>query len=328
MGEVRLPLYDFSPSALRSYRSDVESPDDFDAFWSATLAEARAQARPARYDAAGAALKLVEAFDVTFTGFGGHPVRAWLILPRARAKPLPCVVKFIGYGGGRGFAHDHLLWPTAGYAVFVMDTRGQGSTWSKGDTPDPVGSDPAHPGFMTRGIASPETYYYRRVFTDAVRAIETARAHDAIDGARIALVGGSQGGGIALAAAALDLKVRAVMPDVPFLCDFPRAIGVTPRDPYPEIVRYLAVHRDKSSNVLNTLNYFDGVNFAARARAAALFSVAMMDTICPPSTIFAAFNAFAGADKTICEYGFNDHEGGGGFQETAQLAWLAERLGA
>ena len=323
-----MPLYDFSPSTLRGYRSDVTPPDDFDAFWSATLAEARAQARPARYERAGDALKLVEAFDVTFTGFGGHPIRAWLILPRERAKPLPCVVKFIGYGGGRGFAHDHLLWPTAGYALFVMDTRGQGSTWSKGDTPDPVGSDPAHPGFMTRGIASPETYYYRRVFTDAVRAIETARVHEAVDGERIALVGGSQGGGIALAAAGLDGKVRAVMPDVPFLCDFPRAIGVTPRDPYPEIVRYLAVHRDKVDDVLNTLRYFDGVCFAPRGRASALFSVAMMDTICPPSTIFAAFNAFGGADKTLREYGFNDHEGGGGFQESAQLQWLSERLGA
>lgn len=321
-----MPIYDLSLKDLRAYHSDVVPPPDFDAFWQRTLEETRAFPLATAFEPFDSGLKLVEVFDVTFAGFGGHPVKAWLILPRQRSAPLPAVVKFIGYGGGRGFPQDHLLWPTAGYATLVMDTRGQGSTWSKGDTPDPVGSDSAHPGSMTRGILSPETYYYRRVFTDAVRAIETARGHEAIDGSRIAVTGGSQGGGIAIAAAALDPQVKALMPDVPFLCDFPRAVSITPRDPFPEISRFLAVHRDRVEQVFATLNYFDGVCFAARIKAAALVSVAIMDTVCPPSTIFAAFNALASTDKTLREYGFNDHEGGGAFQERAQLAWLAERL--
>jgi cephalosporin-C deacetylase len=321
-----MPLFDFDLTELRQYRSTVVTPSDFDAFWGKTLSETRALPLAATFIPADAGLSLVEVFDVTYAGYGGHPVKAWLILPRQRTAPLPCVVKFIGYGGGRGFPQDHLLWPAAGYATFVMDTRGQGSAWSKGDTPDPVGSDAAHPGSMTKGILSPDTYYYRRVFTDAVRAIEAARSHAAIDPARIALTGGSQGGGIALAAAGLDPTVKAVMPDVPFLCDFPRAITITPRDPFPEISRFLAVHRDRVDQVFHTLTYFDGVCFAERARAAGLFSVGLMDTICPPSTVFAAYNAFAGKDKAINEYGFNDHEGGGAFQERAQLRWLAERI--
>jgi cephalosporin-C deacetylase len=321
-----MPLYDFKLTELRQYRSDVVCPDDFDSFWARTLSETRATPIAQTFTPLDAGLSLVEVFDVTYNGYGGHPIKAWLILPRQRGAPLPCVVKYIGYGGGRGFPHDHLLWPTAGYATFVMDTRGQGSAWSKGDTPDPVGSDPAHPGSMTKGILSPDTYYYRRVFTDAVRAIEAARSHAAIDPHRIVLTGGSQGGGIALAAAGLEPNVKAVMADVPFLCDFPRAVTVTPRDPFPEISRFLAVHRDKVAEVFKTLTYFDGVCFGQRARAAGLFSVGLMDTICPPSTVFAAYNAFAGADKSINEYGFNDHEGGGAFQERAQLRWLAERI--
>lgn len=324
--EPVMPLYDFNLAELRSYRSEVTAPADFDAFWQATLAAARQNPLGAVFAPAAADLTLVEAFDVTFAGFGGHPVRGWLILPRGATGPLPCVVRFVGYGGGRGFVHDHLTWPNTGRALLVMDTRGQGSTWSRGDTPDPVGSDPAHPGFMTRGILDRDTYYYRRVFTDAVRAIEAARSHPAIDPARIAVTGGSQGGGIALAAAGLDAGVRAVMADVPFLCDFPRSVTMTPRDPYPEISRYLAVHRDNVGQVLATLRYFDGVNFARRTRAAALVSVGLMDTICPPSTVYAAFNALAGADKEIREYAFNDHEGGGAFQEREQRAWLANRL--
>ena len=321
-----MPQYDLSPRELRLYRSEVTRPGDFDTFWAETLAGAREFPLDARFEPYECGLRLVEVFDVTFSGFGGHPIRGWFILPRERSAPLPCVVRFIGYGGGRGFPQDHLMWPTAGYALFVMDTRGQGSTWSRGDTPDPVGSDPAHPGFMTRGILGRDSYYYRRVFTDADGWYQFTTIKPAVDPARIALTGGSQGGGIAIAAAALTGDVAAVMPDVPFLCDFPRAITVTPRDPFPEIARFLAIHRDKVEQVLTTLSYFDGVTFASTTRAPALYSVAIMDTVCPPSTIYGAYNAHAGSDKSIREYAFNDHEGGGAFQERAQLDWLASRI--
>ena len=130
----------------------------------------------------------------------------------------------------------------------------------------------------------------------------------------------------ALATAALIPDLAAVAPDVPYLCDFPRAITITDLDPYTEIVRYLKVHRDHVERVYQTLAYFDGVNLGSRASAPALFSVALMDRICPPSTIFAAYNHYAG-EKRIVEYPFNDHEGGQGFHDQVKLAWLAERLG-
>ena len=76
----------------------------------------------------------VETFDVTYSGFDGQPIKGWLLLPAQRAEPLPCVVQYIGYGGGHGFASDWLL-AHAGYASLVMDTRGQGSVWRQGDTP-------------------------------------------------------------------------------------------------------------------------------------------------------------------------------------------------
>src|SRR4051812_45349998 len=108
-----MPLYDFSLPDLRAYRSEVVPPADFDAFWDRTLAETRVLPLAAEFVPHDAGLTLVDVFDVTFAGFGGHLVKAWLILPRERPRPLACVVKFIGYGGGRGFPQEHLLWPAA-----------------------------------------------------------------------------------------------------------------------------------------------------------------------------------------------------------------------
>jgi cephalosporin-C deacetylase len=322
-----MALFDLPLDELRDYRSASVAPEDFDAFWAETLHEARAHDLDARFEPVETHLKTVRVHDVTFAGFGGHPVKGWLTVPAWANGPLPTVVEFIGYGGGRGLPHTHLLWASAGFAHFVMDTRGQGSGWGGGgDTPDPVGFGPAYPGFMTRGIENPEDYYYRRLFTDAVRAVEAARSHPLTDPARTAAVGASQGGGITLAVGGLVPDLAAVAPDVPFLCDFPRATTLTDRDPYREIGNYLKTRRGRTEQVLRTLSYFDGVHFAARGTAPALFSAALEDQTCPPSTVFAAFNAWAGEDKAIEVYDFNDHEGGGPYQQAAQLAWLPARV--
>ncbi|MFF7098954.1 MULTISPECIES: acetylxylan esterase [Streptomyces] len=318
-----MALFDLPLDELRTYRSRSVEPEDFDAFWSTTLEEARAYDLDVRYEPVDTGLSTVRVYDVTFAGFGGHPVKGWLRLPAGATEPLPLVVEFVGYGGGRGLPHENLLWASTGRAHFMMDTRGQGSTWGAGgDTPDPVGSGPAHPGHMTRGIDAPETYYYRRVLTDAVRAVEAARAHPLADAGRTVVAGESQGGGIAIAVGGLMPDLTAVAPDVPFLCDFPRAVTLTDRRPYREIGAYLSTHRGRTAHVLRTLSYFDGVHFAARGRAPALFSAALEDQTCPPSTVFAAFNAWAHDEKAIEVYDFNDHEGGGPYHQVAKLDWL------
>ena len=178
---------------------------------------------------------------MTFNGYGGQPIKGWLQLPRQRAGRLPCVVEYIGYGGGRGFPTDWLLWASAGYAHLVMDTRGQGSAWRKATRPTrerrrqpavPRLYDPRHP-------ATRETYFYRRVFTDAVRAVEAARSHPAID-RRAHRRHRRQPGRRHLRSpsAGWCRMCRSRMPDVPFLCHYRRATEIIDTLPYEEIANY------------------------------------------------------------------------------------------
>jgi cephalosporin-C deacetylase len=201
-----------------------------------------------------------------------------------------------------------------------MDTRGQVGGWRSADTPD-RGDDgaPSAIGFLTRGIADPRRHYYTRLFVDAARAVEAARAHPAAAGRPLVTVGASQGGGLAIAAAHLaGSEVAGVLPDVPFLADPRRAVEVTDVRPYGELIEFCSVHADRVDDVFRTLSYVDVVNHAKRVRAPALFSVGLLDDVTPPSTVFAAYNHYPGP-KDIAVYPFNGHEGG--------VRHLARKLG-
>ncbi len=324
-----MALFDLPLDRLSTYVPAREEPADFEEFWRRTLDETRRHPLDATFEPYECGLSLVETFDVTFRGYGGQPVKGWLLAPRHRTGKLPCVVQYIGYSGGRGFPFHWLLWANVGYLTLVMDTRGQGyNERMHGDTPDvaPEGTGPHAAGFMTMGVSSPETYYYRRLYADAVRAIEAARAFPETDGSRIAVTGKSQGGGLSVAMSGFVPDLAAVMPDVPFLCHFRRAVEITDVAPYAEIARYCRGRRDDAEQAFRTLSYFDGMQFAARATAPALFSVGLMDQICPPSTVYAAYNHYRGA-KEIRIYPFNGHEGGERFFEREQIAFLQRILG-
>ena len=319
--------FDMPLDELRRYKPERPEPPDFDVFWSETLAASRGLTAPPRFEPFDSPLRTLDVFDVTFSGFAGQPIKAWLLAPAGAAGPLPTVVEYIGYGGGRQFPYGWLAWASGGYAHLVMDTRGQGSEWSPGDTPDieVTPTSGQHPGFMTRGIDHRDTYYYRRLITDAVLALDAAIAHPLVDPDRIAVTGISQGGGLALAVAGLSSVPKAATIDVPALCHWRRAVEITDTNPYREVARYLATRRDRADAAFATLAYFDGMNFAARATAPALFSVGLMDEICAPSTVFAAFNHYAGPAE-ISVWPFNGHDAGNLHQQAERYAFL-EGLG-
>jgi cephalosporin-C deacetylase len=324
-----MALFDKPLDELRAYRPEPEEPADFDAFWKQTLDAAATAAAGPEAVPFDAGLATVEVRDVTFSGWAGQPVKAWLLLPRRRTGPLPAVVQYIGYNGGRGVPWEWLTWSAAGYAHLVMDNRGQGGGGkTTADTPDvaPEGHGSSSPGFLTRGIEDPAKHYYRRLVTDAVRAVDAVKALPEVDPSRVAVVGGSQGGGLALAVAGLRDDLAGMIADVPFLSHYRRASQITDEGPYAEIARYLKGHRFEVEDVMRTLSYVDAANFAARARCPGWFSVALMDKICPPSTVFAAYHRYGGPAQ-IEVFGYNGHEGGAAYDMPRKLAALAGVLG-
>ncbi|WP_300682870.1 alpha/beta fold hydrolase [Nocardioides sp.] len=324
-----MPQFDLPLETLREYRSERTAPADFDDFWASTLGELSSVPLDVTLTPHPLGLTAITAYDVSFTGFGGQRINGFLLRPATEVAPdpVPVVVQYLGYGDGTGSPLDWLALPAAGFATLVMDTRGQGARARRaGHTGDEGGSNSAHvEGFLTKGVLDREDYYYRRVFTDAVRAVAAAATIEGLDADRIAVLGTSQGGGIALAAGALAPGVKAVVTNVPFLCHYSRAASITDSAPYRELTWFLGNHRAQADQALATLDYFDGVNFAARATAPALFSVALMDDVCPPSTVFAAFNAYTAA-KEIEVYPFNKHEGGGLAQDELTITWLRDQL--
>jgi cephalosporin-C deacetylase len=320
-----MPMFDLPLAQLQSYVPPRDEPADFAAFWAKTLAEARQFPIEARFERVETGYTLIETYDVTFNGFGGQPIKAWFVLPANARDPLPCMVQYHGYSCGRGHAQDYWGWAAAGYANLIMDNRGQSGHY-RGDTPDlPVlPSSPHFAGWMTQGISDPYTYYYRRLFTDAVRAVEAARAHPLVNAKRIGVCGGSQGGGISLAVAGLDASIALALVDVPFLCHYRVATEIVDTAPYNEISRYCHYNRDRIENTFATLRYFDGVNFAAHATAETLFSVGLMDDICPPRTVFAAYNHYAAA-KQIEVYPYGGHDGGGHDHDRKKMAFVNAR---
>jgi cephalosporin-C deacetylase len=297
-----MPLIDMPLEKLKTYKPALTRRKDFAAFWSKTLKAALAQPlnvelQPEEYPARG--VKVSRAF---FDGFGGGRIAGWLLEPEARGRH-PAIVVYHGYSGRAPGIMQLLPWACQGFVVLGVDCRGQNGS----STDAAVYPEGHRPGFMTAGILDADSYYYRFVYADGVRALEVAAGLDSVDADRIGVMGGSQGGGLSLAAAALAPKrVKLSAASVPYLCHYRRAVDMA-EGPYREIADYIKAWPERCDRVFETLSYFDNMNLADRIRGRALVSVGLWDLICPPSTVFAVFNHMK-CRKELAVYPCTGHE--------------------
>ena len=319
-----MPSVDMPLEKLVDYRPAQTIRPDFNAFWDRRLEESAGVPLNAEFTLVEDTLPLARVYDVAYDGVDGVRIKGWFLTPGDVAKPLPTVVQFIGYSGGRDYPHALAAHVLNGFCAFIMDTRGQGgNTGQRLST-----SHGGQRGFITHGIMDKEEYYYRGLYMDTVRAVEAVRERDEVDGDRIAAIGGSQGGALTIACAALSSHVKVMAPDVPWLSHFRRAVDLAV-GPYEEITDFLRRFPDRIEQVFETLSYYDNMNLVSRIRTShAYYSVGLWDDICPPSTVYASYNWIPeGIEKAIEVYPYNKHEGGGSLHQQRKLSWLRQVLG-
>ncbi|MBE3560694.1 MAG: alpha/beta fold hydrolase [Ktedonobacteraceae bacterium] len=321
-------IVDMPLAELEQYFPPLTAQDDFTEFWQRTLAESEAQPLHAILEELPYPVERVTVYAVRYNGFkhdttgADTRVAGWYIVPKEQYRleingRLPAIVHYHGYSGSKGQPGNYLQWALQGYAVFAVDTRGQ-----NGDTPDnqPYATGNVT-GWMTKGILDPETYYYRFAYMDCVRAIDFLRSRSEVG--PIVLTGASQGGGLTLAVAALakEKGIVAAMPDVPYLCHFWRSVEMFIDGPYNELVNYWKRYPHYVEQGYRTLSYFDCMNLAPLITCPVLLSVALLDTICPPSSGFAVYNHLR-CEKTLKVYPYNGHEGGGMLHEEEKFSFV------
>lgn len=314
-----MPLYDKPLEELVLYRPELTRQDDFEAYWRRTLAEgATAPLNPSiervPYPALGCTV-----FQVFFDGWRGARICAWYLRPDGPG-PFPGLVQYHGYSGAKADVFSLLPWALQGYAVMGVDVRGQA-----GESTDPHHYPGGHVrGWMTQGITDPESYYYRGVYVDCVRALDWLCSQPEVDAEHVGVMGMSQGGGLALAVAALDKRPALAMPEMPYLCHFRRAVDMAMRYPYVEIPDYLRRWPQREETVWRTLSYCDTMNLAPWITCPVLMTVGLQDDICPPSSVYAAYN-WISAPKEMRVYPYHNHEIVQAHWET-KLAWAHHYL--
>jgi cephalosporin-C deacetylase len=297
-----MPSIDMPLEQLRVYKPSLYREEDFDDFWDHTIRDALRQPMNAELIPYNLPTRNLECYAVRFDGFEGGRLAGWYVRPSLSGK-FPGLCLYHGYSGRGTRLIDMIHLAAQGICVLSMDCRGQNGQSQDTSTP-PEGNAP---GWMTQGIRDPKKYYYRYVYADAVRALEMLANRDEVDATRLAIGGGSQGGGLSLAAAALSDRPILACPDIPFLCDFRRAIAIAPAGPYPEIPLFLKAFPHLHEQAIRTLSYFDCMNLAPRIKCRTLISNCLWDDICPPSTIFAVYNHMT-APKQMEIYPFHKHE--------------------
>ncbi len=304
-------LFDMPLEKLLTYQGRNPKPVDFDDYWERALAEMRRvdpriELRPSDF-----VVPCADCFDLFFTGVGEARIHAKLLRPKGTSRPgaQPAVLMFHGYTGSAGDWSDKLAYVAAGYTVAALDCRGQG-----GLSEDPGGvKGTTMSGQIIRGVDdAPEKLLFRQIFLDTAQLAGIVMGLPGVDPARVGAMGGSQGGGLTLACAALEPRIRLAAPMYPFLSDYMRVWEMEQaKSAYEEISKYfrkMDPRHERRQEFFTRLGYIDIQHLAPRIRAEVMLGIGLADTICPPSTQFAAYNKITSKKQYVAYPDFG-HEG-------------------
>ncbi|HML47764.1 MAG TPA: alpha/beta fold hydrolase [Clostridia bacterium] len=318
-----MPAFDKPLSLLKEYQGTNPKPDDFDAYWDRGIGQMHAlgtgyEAYPADFQAPGVVCE-----DLYFIGVGGARIHAKLVRPENKTG-CPAILMYHGLSGSAGDWSDKLRYALAGFVVAALDVRGQGGL------SEDVGGIKGNTlrGHIMRGLddPDPDKLFFRNAFLDTAQLARIVMDMPQVDASRVGATGGSQGGGLTLAAAALEPRIAKIAPFVPYLCDYKRVwdmdLDVDAYFDLREYFRKFDPRHMREKEVFTKLGYVDTQHLAPRIRAEVLFFTGLMDQICPPSTQFAVYNKIT-SQKYMQIYPDYGHENLPGSQDDAYTFFLS-----
>ena len=258
----------------------VSLPDnkpDLRKFWDESLAELAKVAPEYKLtlipDSSNNVRKL---YKVSMKSIGGVEISGYYSMPVKKGK-YPAIISYMGYGSKPWVPKTN---DNPDFVKFVLSVRGQGL-----QQPTNVYGD-----WITYGIQSKEEYYYRGAFMDLVRAIDFVASRPEVNTKNIFAEGGSQGGAFTLAACALDHRIAAAAPSIPFLSDYPDYFKIVH---WPGDVVKAALAKQPGmteTQLYEMLSYFDIKNLAGWIKCPVIMASGLQDEVCPPHTNFSGYN--------------------------------------
>lgn len=310
-----MPMLDMPLTELERYQGINPCPSDFDAYWEAALAEMNAIDPQVEMIPSDFQTPFANCFDLWFTGVRGARIHCKFVKPKHAAEKMPAVLQFHGYSGNSGDWVSKLPYAAAGLIVAAMDCRGQGGLSEdvggvKGNTLN---------GQIIRGLDDqPDNLLMRHIFLDTALLAKIVMNMSDVDETRVAAMGGSQGGALTIACAALEPRINRLAPMYPFLCDYKRVWEMDlAKDAYAELrsyFRYFDPRHEREDAIFEKLGYIDLQFLSKRIRGEVIMAVGLMDSICPPSSQYAMFNKITSKKSTIIYPDFG-HEGLPNFDE-------------
>ncbi len=290
-------------------------PADFDTFWAKAKADlAKVAPNFKVFPQEHWSNDKVVTFLIEMQSLDNVKVRGCITIPKGR-KNLPALLRVQGYS-------SYMTPDTTidDFVVFSLNIRGHGN--SRDDI------NPGFPGFLFHGFGSPDTYIYRGAYMDCIRAVDYICTRPEVDKTRIAVEGGSQGGALSFATAALDERIKLCLPDVPFLSDFRNYFNLA-EWPADEFKAYQAQTNRSWEDIYRVLDYFDIKNFTPKITCPVIMGVGVLDDVCPPQINFAAYNNLAtdASQKSYFLYPTAAHSLPWKEHPPLKMKWMRDKFG-
>ena len=279
-GEVKLG---FSPQLIEP---TVTMPADFGKFWDDAKAEAaKIPMDPILTHLPDQSTNTVDVYLVNLQNYKrGQRLYGYLCKPKGSGK---YPVLFEPPGAGIKQISPAKTYAEQGFIVCSIEIHGISPLMSDADYRNVSN---AFGDYMINKLDDRDSYYYKSVYVGCVRAIDFLCSLPEFDGKNVMVTGGSQGGALSIVTAALDKRVSCLVAFYPALCDITgylhgRAGG------WPHLFNPANPKTAATPEKINTLGYYDVVNFAKSVTVPGFYSWGYNDNVVPPTSVFAAINS-------------------------------------